>query len=93
MYLLSPFSIKDRLVIYIDAAKFGITAILWKIENNIFKPIFFASRCTTDAESRYSQFDLEALSLVYAFTKFHKFVYGTDIIVFTDCKALMGVFA
>ena len=91
--LLSPFSVKDRLVNYIDAAKVGIAAILGKTENNIFKPIFFASRCTTDAESRYSQFDLEALSLVYAFTKFHKFVYGTDIIVFTDCKALLGVFA
>ena len=91
--MLSPFSVKDRLVIYIDAAKVGIAAILGKTENNIFKPIFFASRCTTDAESRYSQFDLEALFLVYAFTKFHQFVYGTDIIVFTDCKALMGVFA
>ena len=90
--LLLPFLIKDRLVIYIDAAKVGIAAILGKTENNIFKPIFFASRCTTDAESRYSQFDLEALSLVYAFTKFHKFAYGTDIIVFTDCKALLGVF-
>ena len=55
--LLSPFSVKDRLVIYIDAAKVGIAAILGKTENNIFKPIFFASRCTTDAESRYSQFD------------------------------------
>ena len=91
--LLSPFSIKDRLVIYTDAAKVGIAAILGKTENNIFKPIFFALRCTTDAESRYSQFDLKALSLVYAFTKFDKFVYGTDITVFTDCKALMGVFA
>ena len=91
--LLSPFSIKDRLVVYIDAAEVGIAAILGKTENNIFKPIFFASRYTTDAESRYSQFDLEALSLVYAFTKFHKFVYGTDFIVFTDCVALMGVFA
>ena len=91
--LLSQFSVKDRLVIYIDAAKVGIAAILGKTENNIFKIIFFASRCTTDAESRYSQCDLEALSLVYAFTKSHKFVYGTDIIVFTDCKALMGVFA
>ena len=30
---------------------------------------------------------------MYVFTKFHKFVYATDIIVFTDCKALMGVFA
>ena len=35
--LLSPFSIKDRLVIYIDAAKVGIAAILGKTENNIFQ--------------------------------------------------------
>ena len=35
--LLSPFSIKDRLVIYIDAAKVGIAAILGKTENNIFR--------------------------------------------------------
>ena len=55
--------------------------------NEAVKPIKYHA----DTESRYSQFDLEALC--YAFTKFHKFVYGTDIIVFTDCKALMGVFA
>ena len=35
--LLSPFSVKDRLVIYIDAAKVGIAAILGKTENNIFR--------------------------------------------------------
>lgn len=43
------------------------------------------------AERNYSQLHREALAIVFAFKKFHKFVYGNPVTVYTDCKALQSI--
>lgn len=55
-------------------------------------PISFASRCLTKSEVRYAQIEKELLSIVFAFEKFHYFVYGHQTTVQTDHKPLLAIF-
>ena len=50
------------------------------------------SRALTAAERHYSQFDKEALAMVFAVRKFHQYVYGREFILETDHKPLTHIF-
>ena len=58
------------------------------------KPIAFASRTTTDAEARYPQLDLEALSVDFGLRRFRYYLVGGPTVeVITDHKQLVSIFA
>lgn len=52
------------------------------------KPIAFASRVLNKAERNYTVTELEALAVVYGFTKYRYFLYGRETKVYTDHRAL-----
>ena len=54
--------------------------------------IAFASRSLNPAEKNYSQLDREGLSIIFGVKKFHKFLFGTRVTIFTDHKPLLGLF-
>lgn len=56
-----------------DAGPYGVGAILNKIEAGIERPIYMVSASLSPAERNYSQLHREALAIVFAFKKFHKF--------------------
>ena len=58
------------------------------------KPVAFASRATTDAESRYPQLDLEGLGVDFALWRFRNYIIGAPntITVVTDHMPLCSVF-
>ena len=56
------------------------------------RPIAFASRSLSLAEKNYSQLDREGLSIIFGVKKFHKFLFGTHVTIFTDHKPLLGLF-
>lgn len=58
------------------------------IEN---QPVAFASRALTSSEKMYAQIEKELLAIVFALEKFHQFVYGQDIIIYTDHKPLSTI--
>ncbi|GKA14373.1 reverse transcriptase domain-containing protein, partial [Tanacetum coccineum] len=58
-----------------------------------FKPIHYASKTMTEAESRYTTTEKEMLAVVYAFEKFRSYLILNKSIVYTDHSALKYLFA
>ncbi|XP_031353678.1 uncharacterized protein K02A2.6-like [Photinus pyralis] len=52
------------------------------------KPVAYASRALTDAESQFSQIEKEFTAILWSCTKFHNFIYGRQIINHSDHKPL-----
>lgn len=86
---LTYFNAKHKTELYCDASPVGLCAILTQInergERNIIQ---FASRSLSSVESRYSQTEREALSVVFGCEHFHMFLYGSSFMVITDHKPL-----
>lgn len=54
-------------------------------------PVAGASRSLTGAETRYSQLEREMLGVVFSITRFHQYVLGRHVQVFTDHKPLVDI--
>nr|GEW49247.1 reverse transcriptase domain-containing protein [Tanacetum cinerariifolium] len=76
-----------------DASDFSIGAVLGQRHEKHFKPIHFASKTITDAESNYTTTEKEMLAVVYAFEKFQSYLIMKKSIVHTDHSALKYLFA
>jgi len=75
--------------LHCDASTVGFGAVLLQRGNDKqFHPVFFFSKRTTDAESRYHSFELETLAIVYALRRFRVYVNGIKFKIVTDCNAL-----
>lgn len=81
--------------IIVEANPVGLGAMLVQTPQDPSKPpraISYASRALTSVEARYSQIEREALGIVWACTKFHLYLYGTQFRVITDHKPLERLF-
>lgn len=76
-----------------DASPYGVGAILNIIVDGVERPVYKASASLSQAEKNYSQYDREALAVVFGLKKFYKFVYGHHVSIFTDCEALPPIFS
>nr|GEY22237.1 reverse transcriptase domain-containing protein [Tanacetum cinerariifolium] len=76
-----------------DASDFAIDAVLGQRQEKYFRPIHYASRTMTEAESNYTITEKEMLAVVYAFEKFRSYLIMNKSIVFTDHSALKYLFA
>nr|GEU94188.1 DNA-directed DNA polymerase [Tanacetum cinerariifolium] len=76
-----------------DASDFAIGAVLGQRQEKHFKPIHYASKTMTKAESNYTTTKKEMLAMVYAFEKFQSYVIMNKSIVYTDHSALKYLFA
>nr|GFA59405.1 reverse transcriptase domain-containing protein [Tanacetum cinerariifolium] len=76
-----------------DASDFAIGAVLRQRQEKHFKPIHYASKTMTEAESNYTITKKEMLAVVYAFEKFRSYLIMNKSIVYTDHSALKYLFA
>nr|GEY69955.1 reverse transcriptase domain-containing protein [Tanacetum cinerariifolium] len=76
-----------------DASDFAIGAVLGQRHEKHFRPIHYASKTLTDAESNYTTTEKEMLAVVYAFEKFRSYLIMNKCIVHTDHSALKYLFA
>nr|GEV95076.1 uncharacterized protein [Tanacetum cinerariifolium] len=76
-----------------DASDFAIGAVLRKRQEKHFRPIHYASKTMTEAESNYTTTEKEMLSVVYAFEKFWSYLIMNKSIVYMDHFALKYLFA
>nr|GEV40068.1 hypothetical protein [Tanacetum cinerariifolium] len=76
-----------------DASDFAIGAVLGQRQEKHFRPIHYASKTMTEAESNYTTMEKEMLAVVYAFEKFRSYRIMNKSIVYTDHSALTYLFA
>ena len=48
------------------------------------KPVYFASKSLTEAESRYSNIEHEMLGVVFALTRLRQYTFGRHVTIITD---------
>ena len=79
--------------LYTDASESGLGAVLSQIkEDNLERPITFASRTLSKSERNYDAHKLEFLALKWAVTdRFHEYLYGGSFDVYTDNNPLMYI--
>ena len=68
-----------------DASVKGLGAILSQVgEDRKKRPVAYASHALSDSERRYAITELETLTVVWAMSHFHHYLYGHNVTVFTD---------
>ena len=55
------------------------------------RPVAYASRSLTDAESRYAQIEKELLAVQFSLEHFHQFIYGKKVTIESDHKPLEAI--
>lgn len=75
-----------------DASKVALGSVLQQHFGGEWKPIAFASRLTTEAESRYALIERETLTVDFACTRFHQYIFGHTVEVETDHRPLVSIF-
>lgn len=87
--ILRPYDPKLPIIVACDAGPKGVGAILSNIDKDgIERPCYMVSSTLSKAEENYSQLHREALAVVFAIKRFHKFLYGYRFVVYTDHKPL-----
>nr|GEW30235.1 reverse transcriptase [Tanacetum cinerariifolium] len=76
-----------------DASDFAVGAVLGQRVEKHFRPIHYASKTMTQAETNYTTTEKEMLAVVYAFEKFRSYLIMNKSIVYTDHFALKYLFA
>ncbi|GJR94654.1 reverse transcriptase domain-containing protein [Tanacetum coccineum] len=68
-------------------------AVLGQRHEKHFRPIHYASKTMSEAESHYTTTEKEMLAVVYAFEKFRSYLILNKSIMYTDHSALKYLFA
>nr|GEZ79367.1 reverse transcriptase domain-containing protein [Tanacetum cinerariifolium] len=76
-----------------DASDYAVGAVLGQRVEKHFRPIHYASKTMTQAESNYTTTEKEMLAVVYAFEKFRSYLIMNKSIVYIDHSALKYLFA
>ena len=86
--VLGYYNVRKPVTITCDASKSGLGAVL--LQEN--KPVAYASRALTDAETRYAQIEKELLAVVFGFeTGFNQYTYARRVEVESDHKPLEAI--
>ena len=75
-----------------DASIKGLGAVLsQRGEDSKIHPVAYASRALTQQEQRYSVTELETLAVVWAVKHYHAYLYGHDVVIYTDHSAVKAI--
>lgn len=85
---LEHFNTQKEVTLRCDASPVGCAAVL---EQN-GRPVYFVSKTLSSAERNYAQIQREALAIVWAVRRLHKYLIGIKFNLITDNKALNFLF-
>lgn len=75
-------------VLQTDASGTGIGAVLLQEREGDMHPISYVSRKLLDRETRYSTIERECLAIVWAVSKFSRYLWGKSFVLQTDHRPL-----
>lgn len=70
-----------------DASKHGLGAVL-KQGN---QPVYYASKALTETEQHYAQIEKEMYAILFACERFHQYIYGKHVKVYSDHKPIEAI--
>lgn len=73
--------------LHTDASIAGYGGVLLQKHGSEWHPVLYLSHKTTDAEARYSSYELEVLTVIRALTKLRVYLLGLQFRVVTDCNS------
>nr|GFA89470.1 DNA-directed DNA polymerase [Tanacetum cinerariifolium] len=76
-----------------DTSDYAVGAVLGQRVEKHFRPIHYASKTMTQAETNYTTTEKEMLAVVYAFENFRSYLIINKSIAYTDHSALKYLFA
>ena len=76
-----------------DASPVGLGAVLFHDQGGELCVISYASRTLSKIERKYSQTEKEALGIVWAFERFHMYLFGQEFELLSDHKPLEFIFS
>lgn len=86
--VLKIFNSKRPTELHTDASCVAYAAVLMqRCEDSNLHPVHYMSRKTSDAERKYSSYELEALAIIEGVKKFRHYLYGIPFKIITDCQA------
>lgn len=84
---------KKKTIVAADASSYGMGAVLLhELPDGTKRPIMHAASSSTKAEKTNPQIQREALSLMFALKKFHRYIYGRKFELQTDHQPLLAIF-
>ena len=89
--VLKFFDLSRQIKISADESIHGLCAVLQQNYDDSWTPVAYASRSTTETETRYAQIEKENLALAFTCQKFHDYVYGLRFELETDHKPLLAI--
>ena len=91
--VLAHYDIQKETKIRTDgSSKNGISAILYQKHGEEWKPVAYASRFLSTAESNYHPIEVEMLAVVWGCEKMSKYIHGLpEVIIETDHKPLIPI--
>ena len=81
--------------IEVDASGHGLGAVLLQqsqTDGQEWRPVYYAGRKLSDAESRYATIEREGLAVAWCSNRFRSFITGMPVTIITDHKPLVHVF-
>lgn len=81
------------IIITTDASGYGVASVMAIVVDGKERPVFFHSATLSPAQRAYSCIEREALSIVVAVKRYHKFIFSRHFTINSDHKALQYIFA
>ncbi|KAK3107556.1 hypothetical protein FSP39_017290 [Pinctada imbricata] len=81
--------IGQMFILQTDASNRGIGAVLLQHSGNEKLPVAYAGRKLKESEQNYATIEKECLAIIWAVSKFQRYLYGAEFLLETDHKPLI----